>query len=340
MSNMSLKTILIILIITELTLSHQRLHPLFCYQQVGPSPLADILDTNIPRNKGIFLIETSCLSKHFQQITLERRQLCALESVAKTNPNKNIYMVFVAKARLPIQDTNPSSKMVMELQKSYKNIYFVNLNYVEYVENTPVQDVAMTIVEKLTLHSYSYAEDILKLLTLWRFGGITLDLDVIVLKSLHKMPRNFLGAESDSRIGSAVMGFSSEEFGHEYVTKMLEEYWKTFILKSRGGSDFTTKIIKMICKETNTSAIIQRGCEAIKIYPSEFFYPIPWTNWTQLFDARENENVWKLIEKSFVVNFWGSRSFSKKLRVNSFAPYVDIARSFCPKVFNLMNDYL
>ncbi|GAA0186647.1 glycosyltransferase [Lithospermum erythrorhizon] len=66
---------------------------------------------------------------------------------------------------------------------------------------------------------------------LYRFGGIYLDTDVIVLKSFAKR-RNVIGAQSVdpdtktwSRLNNAVMIFDK---GHPLVYKFIEEFSRTF----------------------------------------------------------------------------------------------------------------
>lgn len=61
----------------------------------------------------------------------------------------------------------------------------------------------------------SHASDFLRYLSMYKFGGIYLDLDVVVQKSFEKVEPNFSGAESGEDIAAGVMSFHPEGIGHE-----------------------------------------------------------------------------------------------------------------------------
>lgn len=66
-----------------------------------------------------------------------------------------------------------------------------------------------------------------RFLTLWKYGGIYLDLDVIVTKNLSTLPENFAGVE-DNYLGSAALGFGLQPTGREYINECLEELKTNF----------------------------------------------------------------------------------------------------------------
>lgn len=55
-----------------------------------------------------------------------------------------------------------------------------------------------------------------------KFGGIYLDLDVVVLQSLETLPHNFVGAESAQFVGVGAMGFQNDGIGHEIANLCVE----------------------------------------------------------------------------------------------------------------------
>lgn len=73
---------------------------------------------------------------------------------------------------------------------------------------------------------FSVFVSIFRYLTLWKYGGIYLDTDVVVIKSLEDLPPNIAGAESVDDIAAGVFKFSSTGFGHKMVGDCLN-YLKT-----------------------------------------------------------------------------------------------------------------
>lgn len=74
----------------------------------------------------------------------------------------------------------------------------------------------------------SHASDILRYLTLWKYGGIYLDLDVIVLKSLEDLPPNYSGAESADNVAAGVMSFADSGVGHSLAETCVNDLRKNF----------------------------------------------------------------------------------------------------------------
>lgn len=60
-------------------------------------------------------------------------------------------------------------------------------------------------------------------LTLWKYGGIYLDLDVIVIKSLEDLHPNYAGAESDANVAAGVLNFSPVGHGHQLAKSCLND---------------------------------------------------------------------------------------------------------------------
>lgn len=61
----------------------------------------------------------------------------------------------------------------------------------------------------------SHASDFLRYLSMYKFGGIYMDLDVVVQKSFENVEPNFSGAESSEDVAAGVMSFDHNGIGHE-----------------------------------------------------------------------------------------------------------------------------
>lgn len=122
---------------------------------------------------NIFFHETSCFGD--EGVILTARQACAVESAAKMNPTKKVYLFLLSHSNYSI-----STERIIKRLVSYENIFIKRIYMEEYVKNTPLEDWWQSGVLKSSRWPRSHMSDILRYLTLWKFGGIYLDLDVVI----------------------------------------------------------------------------------------------------------------------------------------------------------------
>lgn len=135
---------------------------LFNFSDSGPEP-----------GKNIFFHETSCFGE--DGAVLNARQACAVESAAKMNPSMTVYLLFVS----PIKFSN-ATKLIVKQLESYPNIKIKHILMNKYTRCTPLEEWWATDILKTSKWPRSHMSDILRYLTLWKYGGIYLDLDVVV----------------------------------------------------------------------------------------------------------------------------------------------------------------
>lgn len=199
-----------------------------CYSNTLNLPtLPEISDDEPPKGKSIFFHETSCKSAENNRITITTRQACAIESAAILNPNYSIYVLYTSPGALKLQINNKNDKILQQLM-SYKNVKFKYLNFNKYLKGTPVEELHNNLLIESSNFAISHASDVLRYLTLWRYGGIYLDLDVVLLKSLENVKPNFAGRESDHAVAAGVLSFSHDGPGHKWARQTLEDLKENF----------------------------------------------------------------------------------------------------------------
>jgi len=149
-------------------------HLISCYfEEKQDNSLLELNPAEVTKN-SIFFVETSC--NHKNGINLNLRQGCAIESAASLNPDLNIFVLFVA----PSFISNESD--VVNRFKMFSNVNLRYINFVKYSHNTPLQDFVTSNTISTSQWPVSHASDLLRFLTLWKFGGTYLDLDVVLMK--------------------------------------------------------------------------------------------------------------------------------------------------------------
>ena len=91
------------------------------------------------------------------------------------NPHTTIYLLVLSPAKF-----SNASKLIVEQLLSYENVRIRRIFMEDYVKKTPLEDWYASGILRASKWPKSHMSDILRYLTLWKFGGIYLDLDVVV----------------------------------------------------------------------------------------------------------------------------------------------------------------
>lgn len=197
-----------------------------CYRIKNES-IPDISETKPKKGKSIFFHETTCESYWSGKIVINARQACAVESAAKLNPDYDVYLLYSSPGKFKFEETE-SDRYLLALLNNYKNIKIKHIDFETYARGTPVQDLYDKRILEKSSYANIHASDVVRLLTLWKYGGIYLDLDVIVIKSLESLSSNFAGSESATNVANGVMGFSHTGIGHDLVKDCLNDLKNDF----------------------------------------------------------------------------------------------------------------
>jgi hypothetical protein len=125
-----------------------------------------VMDTPISPHHTVFFVKTDGI--------LSPQHLCAVESAAKVMSNYKFYLIILSTNNTK---TNiKSNKRFNELLNSNPNIKLFNLKDDKYFHDSPIRGI---------LHKSNFSPSLIafaaRILTLWRYGGITYDLDLVTL---------------------------------------------------------------------------------------------------------------------------------------------------------------
>lgn len=125
-------------------------------------------------SRCIFFHETTCSSPNFTP-----RQACAIESAAKNNRNLNVFLFFFAMGQL-----SENSKKFVDILETYDNVYIRRIRLSTYIMDTPIEDWFWANIRRLSEdHDWlrKNFHDYIRMLTLWKYGGVSLNLNSVVL---------------------------------------------------------------------------------------------------------------------------------------------------------------
>lgn len=194
------------------------------------------LRSNAP---NIFFHETSCNEDGV--IRLTSRQACAIESAgektlfydgkfccffsfaARMNPNREAFVLFTSQVGF----RNQTPLAIIDALTSYSNINFNYLNLTHYAEQTPLEEWIKKGKLFRSEFLVSHTSDVLRYLSLWKYGGTYLDLDTVSLKPLDTVKPNFAAAMDGTYVAVGIINVEGT-VGHFFATQFLKELKKSF----------------------------------------------------------------------------------------------------------------
>lgn len=311
-----------------------------CYRRViknvpeGDIWLEDVLTgERQPRDENtIFFHITNCFNNSY--VTLTSRQACAVESAAINNPYMDVFVLFASPAMI---SKNKSSAIASLL--SYGNIFFRVNNLWKYTEGTPTEKWFKTEVIFKSMYLYSHLSDLCRYVTLWRFGGIYLDADVVVIKTFQDVPLNFAGAESNRVVASGVMGFEKYGLGYrvsgECLKKFIEQYngnaWG-----SNGPMIITNVLKQSICHRATADFMTRANCKGFKVYSREYFYAINYNVIRYFFEEKYLDQCISRTNNSILIHVWNKLTSSIPMKVGARTCYGMYPNNFAQKFTHLL----
>ncbi|KAK0087617.1 hypothetical protein PV325_000564 [Microctonus aethiopoides] len=291
----------------------------------------------IAGDRNIYFLETSHI-KDKDEIILNPRQGCAVESAARMNPTMKVYL-FIFNTNRTLNYSNKTKNIVKQLM-SYKNIAIRHISLETYFENSPMNEWwNSTYGPNSSQWFTSHMSDVLRYLTLWKFGGIYLDLDVVIKKSLEHLT-NFVSAEDYFSVAAGAIGFDSLDIGRRFANACLYEIITNF----RGddwaynGPGVITRTLNKMCNTIFVWRMTTERCDGFTVLSSSAFYPIYYSNWKQYFEIGNKQSTMKAIDNSLAIHVWNKFSHSTVVKVGSAVPYAEIAYQYCPRVYNNCGD--
>ncbi|GER33172.1 alpha 1,4-glycosyltransferase family protein [Striga asiatica] len=182
----------------------------------------------------------------------------------------------------------------------------------ELLKDTPTHIFASVWLEwKKTKYYPTHYSELIRLAALYKYGGIYLDSDMLVLKSLSDL-NNTIGFESEpagSSLNGAVMAFRKHS---PFIMSCLEEFYASYDDTELrwNGADLLTRVAN---KFLSNKDIPNMGNELI-LQPASVFSPIDRSSISRYFTAPETETekleqdrlFHKILNQSATIHFWDS----------------------------------
>lgn len=135
------------------------------------------------------------------------------------NPQHDVFILFASPVGIKRNETHPQ---FYDKLKMYPNIHMRNMNLWTYSIGTPIAEWLQTNQLFRSGYLFEHIADIFRMITLDRFGGYCMDLDVVVQKSIDNLGQNFIGNDWGSVINTAFLHLKNCGIGKE----ILQRYFR------------------------------------------------------------------------------------------------------------------
>ncbi|KAF7278923.1 hypothetical protein GWI33_007869 [Rhynchophorus ferrugineus] len=309
-----------------------------CYSINTNERLPEIGEAYVVKDTSIFFLETSCNSYINAQLTVSPRQACAVESAALMNPKRMVYLLFASPG---LFYNSTQSDRLLQALISYPNIKLLYINMDKYADNTPVEKLWKSKEILKGEYPLSHTSDLLRYITLWKYGGIYMDLDTMTIKNLNSLPTNFAGVQDEYTVASGVLGFSSKGDGHQYINSCLYELADHYDGHSwaENGPKIITGLTNRLCESYLVKDYVGKTCKDFYIFSSSAFYPIYYTYFDSYFNPNHMDYVKNVTSNSYILHMWNKLSMDKKIYLYENVPYLYFAKRYCPRTVKNIDSY-
>lgn len=169
---------------------------------------------------------------------------------------------------------NPLPKMALRCIESWKK-YCPDYEIIEWNEKNFDVDCCAYVKEAYAAKKWAFVSDYARLYVLVKYGGIYMDTDVELVKSLDKylVFEAFSGFESTGQIPTGIMAAKQ---GQEFFIELLKEYDDIHFLKDDGTLDLTTNVQRITRTCLKNGLALNNTKQTVKgftFFPMDYFCP-------------------------------------------------------------------
>lgn len=141
-------------------------------------------------------------------------------------------------------------------------------------DNSPIRDNPY-VKQAYEAKKWAFVSDYVRLRAVEVYGGIYLDIDVELIRSLDDFLSQsaFMGFECLEKVATCVIGANA---GHPMIKAAAEKYQNIYFLTEDGGCDFTTNVERLTSQLVHQGLLLNNELQIVNditVYPSEFFSP-------------------------------------------------------------------
>ncbi|KAL1417276.1 hypothetical protein MTO96_027008 [Rhipicephalus appendiculatus] len=252
---------------------------------------------------------------------LTARVACAVESAAKLHPEWTVHFLSAAAggnaSHANVTLTGPFARMIRSIPNVVASV----------IRGTPLGPWYESGILNKSAFPVEHLADALRLAVLYKQGGVYLDIDVIVMRSLNPLPP----CKNGDMVSNGFLGFRR---GDPFLVYLMQRVRRVY--KPQEWSSIGPKLLRQVtlerCGARDVNELLGRKCggedTGFTVLPHWIFLPVPYDRWESFFVANASREAWLMSSASYVMHVYNKMS-SKASAVPGCA-YRQAAETYCP----------
>ncbi|MDR0391726.1 MAG: hypothetical protein LBH59_07455 [Planctomycetaceae bacterium] len=168
---------------------------------------------------------------------------------------------------------NPMPQVCLECLESWRK-FLPDYEIIKWDENNSPLDTTPFVIDAYKSKMWAFVSDYVRVNVLLESGGIYLDTDMLLLKSLDPFLcyRAFTGFENRDSVGFGILG---AERNHPFIKACLDWY-NSHKFNPYHPPVITKKVVKKILNANGLKNYGRQQICDVELFPTEYFYPWPW----------------------------------------------------------------
>lgn len=280
-----------------------------------------------PLAGNIFFLETSERTNPNFLFT------CSVESAARAHPEARVVVLMKG---LPGGGAPLPRCLGISLLGCFPNVQMLPLDLEALFRGTPLAAWHAAMRRRWEPYLLPVLSDAARIALLWKFGGVYLDTDFIVLRSLSNLS-NALGAQSRYILNGAFLAFERQ---HAFLALCMHDFVAHYNgwIWGHQGPQLLTRVFKKWC---DTRSLTQsHSCRGVTALPRQAFYPVPWQGWKKYFEDISPDELSQLLNATYAVHIWNKKSQGMRFEATSRTLLAQLHARYCPTTHAAMTLYL
>ncbi|XP_052645119.1 lactosylceramide 4-alpha-galactosyltransferase-like [Harpia harpyja] len=293
-----------------------------CAHSVPPPPHPTV--GGPPPSPGdVFFVETS------ERTNPSYLFMCSVESAARTHPETRVVVLMKG---LASGNASLPNNWAFSLLSCFPNVEVRPLDLTELFSGTPLAKWYLQAQQRWEPYFLPVLSDACRIAIMWKFGGIYLDTDFIVLKNLKNLT-NVLGTQSKYVLNGAFLSFKPK---HKFMELCMQDFVDNYNswIWGHQGPQLLTRVFKKWCSIRSLRS--STSCKGVRALPREAFYPIRWQDWKKYFEVVNSSELHHLFNNTYAVHVWNKKSQGTRLEITSQALLAQLHSHFCPATYDIM----
>ena len=261
---------------------------------------------------------------------LNFRESCSIESAAKHNPDRSVTLLMVTNGNL---DYNSPWVTVINKYSNVKVSLIENSQLEDYFRDSPIKEWLFVAEWAFSRFKAEHLAQYMALVTLYRNGGLFLDLDFITTKSLNENKiwnAFFFQDDTNTMLSSSMFHL---QHGHPLIDSIIRIFIDSYDPDSFiGRSYIIPNFLIDLCAGTFVARKLSfYQCNNSTMLSHDYFYPVPYWSWQHLFKNVTEEGLRSLLGyNNYGVSTWYTLSQKQALHIGSTEIYAVLAAQHCP----------